>query len=261
MGFGGRRSRNFSIEINHGGFFVGHGRNRAYVNGRAIWYDNVEKETWSPILIESLVEEIGYEMAGRLKVFYCVPILTPSTNGLRELSDEEQTDRMMVFVDIGHHFFSIYLDHDDSLQANSNEDDVVHYPRAHLPPVISPAKRIPSSTVQSETEEAEAGAETDEGEAGAETEQEEAGPETEQADVEPEIGALIPLQVIFPEQETEANTEMQAEDVGGSTSMRRSARQSKCSYAMEEEDAGSDTDDEDYDPGLLVDSDNERRCE
>ncbi|KAE8774630.1 hypothetical protein D1007_52966 [Hordeum vulgare] len=86
-------------------------------------------------------------MAGRLKVFYCVPILTPSTNGLRELSDEEQTDRMMVFVDIGHHFFSIYLDHDDSLQANSNEDDVVHYPRAHLPPVISPAKRIPSSTV------------------------------------------------------------------------------------------------------------------
>ncbi|KAI5018597.1 hypothetical protein ZWY2020_043485 [Hordeum vulgare] len=49
---------------------------------------------------------------------------------------------------------------------------------------------------------------------------------------------------------------MQAEDVGGSTSMRRSARQRKCTYAMEEEDAVYD-DDEDYDPGLLVDSDNE----
>ncbi|KAE8768612.1 UMP-CMP kinase [Hordeum vulgare] len=39
--------------------------------------------------------------------------------------------------------------------------------------------------------------------------------------------------------------------------MRRSAKQSKCTYAMEEEDAGTDTDDEDYDPGLLVDSNNE----
>ena len=110
----------------------------------------MEKVTWSPIFIESLVEEIGYEMAGRLKVFYCVPILTPSTNGLRELSDDEQTDRMMVFVDIGHHFFSIYLDHDESFQANPDEDDVVHNPRAHLPPVLSPAKRVPSNSVHNE---------------------------------------------------------------------------------------------------------------
>ena len=57
----GRRSSNFSVDINHGGFFVGHGRNRAYVNGRAIRYDHVEKVTWSPIFVESLVEEIGYE--------------------------------------------------------------------------------------------------------------------------------------------------------------------------------------------------------
>ena len=78
----------------------------------------------------------------RLKVFYCGPILTLSTNGLREVSDDEQTDRMMVFVDIGHHFFSIYLDHDESFQANPDEDDVVHNPRAHLPPVLSPAKRV-----------------------------------------------------------------------------------------------------------------------
>lgn len=60
------------MQINHGGFFVGHGSNRDYVNGRAIWYDNLEKVTWSPIMIEHLVEEIGYEMAGRLKVYYCV---------------------------------------------------------------------------------------------------------------------------------------------------------------------------------------------
>ena len=54
------------MEIKHGGFFVGHDRNRAYVNGSAICYDHLDKVTWSPILIENLVEEIGYEAQGIL---------------------------------------------------------------------------------------------------------------------------------------------------------------------------------------------------
>ncbi|KAE8785630.1 hypothetical protein D1007_40609 [Hordeum vulgare] len=93
-------------------------------------------------------------MAGRFKVYYCAPILTLSDNGLRELSHDEQTDRMLLFVDIGHHSFSIYLDHDESLKANLNEDDVVNYPRATLPPVISPARRVASrSTIETEQSE------------------------------------------------------------------------------------------------------------
>ena len=55
-------------------------------------------------MIENLVEELGYEMAGRVKVFYCVPILTLSRNGLRAISDDEQASRMLMFLDIGHHF-------------------------------------------------------------------------------------------------------------------------------------------------------------
>ena len=39
-------------------------------------------------MIENLVEEIGYEMARRLEVFYYVPILTLSTNGLRAITDD-----------------------------------------------------------------------------------------------------------------------------------------------------------------------------
>nr|XP_040255141.1 trichohyalin-like [Aegilops tauschii subsp. strangulata] len=223
-------------------------------------------------------------MAGRLKVFYCVPILTPSTNGLRELSDDEQTDRMMMFVDIGHDFFSIYLDHDESFQANPDEDDVVYNPRAHLPLVFIPAKRVPSSSAHTEKVQADAKHE----EAGADAEHEEAG-----ADAEPETGAPIPLQVIFPNGDADEDVnqfefvrrpstqqglgnqmeeaepvvvqqpshhkdnEMQAEPVVGSTSMRRSTRQTKINYAMEEDDAASDTDDEDYDPGLIIDSDSE----
>ena len=118
------------MQINHGGFFVGQGSNRSYVDGRAIWYDHVERVTWSPIMIENLVEEIGYEMVGRVKVFYCVPILTLSTNGLRAITHDEQAARMLMFLDIGHHLSNIYLDHDDSFCANLSEDDVLNHPRA-----------------------------------------------------------------------------------------------------------------------------------
>ena len=148
----GRRSSFFSMQINHGGFFVGEGRNSSYVDGRAIWYDQVERVTLSPIMIENLVEEIGYEMAGRLKVFYGVPILTLSKNGLREITDDEQAGRMLIFLDIGDHFFSLYLDHDDNLCANLSEDDVVNHPRASLPPVFSPTRRVHSNAENAEAE-------------------------------------------------------------------------------------------------------------
>ena len=176
-----RRINNFSVQINHGGFFVGQGRNRSYVDGRAIWYDQVERVTWSPIMIENLVEELGYEMAGRLKVFYRVPILTLSTNGLRAITDDEQAGRMLMFLDIGHHFFSIYLDHDDSFWANLSEDDVVNHPRASLTLVFNPTRRVHSNV-----ENAEAQAEAEHGEAEAKAEHGEAEAETEHIEVQVE---------------------------------------------------------------------------
>ena len=33
------------------------------------------------MMVEHLVEEIGWEMAGRLKVYYCIPILSLQKNG------------------------------------------------------------------------------------------------------------------------------------------------------------------------------------
>jgi hypothetical protein len=58
----------FSIEINHGGYFFGSGSNNAYADGLVIWYDHVDTVTWSPLMVENLIEEIGYEMKGRMKV-------------------------------------------------------------------------------------------------------------------------------------------------------------------------------------------------
>jgi hypothetical protein len=47
-----------------------------------------------------------------MKVHYLIPVLTMSRNGLREIRDDRDTTQMIQFVEIVHHFISIYLDHD-----------------------------------------------------------------------------------------------------------------------------------------------------
>jgi hypothetical protein len=63
-------------------------------------------------------------MQGRVKAHYVIPILTFSRNGLRHIRDDHDIMWMANFVDIGHHFIIIYLDHDESIKA-TNWDDVV----------------------------------------------------------------------------------------------------------------------------------------
>jgi len=51
----------FTIEVHHGGFFVGHDHMRTYMDERVNWFDNVEAETWSPLWFEDFAEQLGYE--------------------------------------------------------------------------------------------------------------------------------------------------------------------------------------------------------
>ncbi|KAM0830950.1 hypothetical protein ACQ4PT_065853 [Festuca glaucescens] len=62
-------------------------------------------------------------------------------NGLRHFRSDDDTQFMSIFVGIGHHFFSIYLDHNESIGAR-DWDDVVEFHVVDLPPVVSPAKPI-----------------------------------------------------------------------------------------------------------------------
>jgi hypothetical protein len=71
----GPQSKLFYVEINHGGYFLGSGSNRAYVDGSVIWYDHMDIVTWSPLMVENLVEEIGYEMQRKMKVHYLMHVL------------------------------------------------------------------------------------------------------------------------------------------------------------------------------------------
>jgi hypothetical protein len=87
-------------------------------------------------MVENLVEDMGYEMQGRIMVHYVIPIRTLSNNGPRRIRDEDGIVFMLKFVDIGHYFFDLYLDHGDSHVA-VDWDDVLHYPVRELPPVIT----------------------------------------------------------------------------------------------------------------------------
>jgi hypothetical protein len=66
--FVGKRSAYFTLEVNHGGFFMGKGDETVYLDGHIIYYDEVDTLTWSPLMLERIIEEIGYEMAGRMKI-------------------------------------------------------------------------------------------------------------------------------------------------------------------------------------------------
>ncbi|KAE8813916.1 hypothetical protein D1007_08832 [Hordeum vulgare] len=136
---------------------------------------------------------MGYEMAGRLKVFYRVPILTLSTNGLRAITDDEQGGRMLMFVDIGHNFLRLSLDHDDSFRDNLSEDDVLNHPRVSLPQVFIPTRRV-HTNAENEAEHGEAEVEAEHGEAEAEAQHGEVQDEAEFGRGEE---AHIPIQVVY----------------------------------------------------------------
>jgi hypothetical protein len=113
------------------------------------WVDNLDMVTWSPLMLENMIEDIGYEMRGRMKVHYLIPILTMARNGLREIRDVDDIAAMFKWVDMGHQFISIYLDHEESYSA-MNWDDVFDFPVANLHPILSRVK--PLQTVVADAE-------------------------------------------------------------------------------------------------------------
>ncbi|KAM0858780.1 hypothetical protein ACQ4PT_047619 [Festuca glaucescens] len=136
----GSDSEKFSVKLNHGGYFLGTGENRAYVGGSVVWYDQCEKAGWSADSVHSLVENLGYESEGRIKIYFCLPGWSINTKGLLEIRGDFQSDKMIAAVNCGHQFLRLYLDHDDSITGDI-WDDTVEFHVADLPAIISPNKQ------------------------------------------------------------------------------------------------------------------------
>ena len=99
-------SNHFSVEVIHGGHFLCAGKHRDYHKGHSIWYDYCDIDNWTPNVVASLVEEIGYEFEGRIRAYWCVPGLIVYRNGLREIKiwDNTMTENMKDCVLNGNHF-------------------------------------------------------------------------------------------------------------------------------------------------------------
>jgi hypothetical protein len=170
-------------------------------------------------MVENIVEEICYEMSGMINVYYCIPMLSVSMNGPRELTTEYDTEQMITFQSFGHNFISLYLDHDESVRAR-DWDDVVEFLVVAMLAVVSPAKL-------SGTE------------------------DHVHCDVDP--GAPVPLQVVYA-----YTNEVIDEDCIGSRTRQRKRKCSvvDVSDGEAEDDKESDLDKDSYfDPDDIVDSD------
>ena len=128
------------------------GRSRSYCNGRLVWYDYVDGQAWCMNDLETIVEDLGYEMAGRLNVFF-MAVDKPVGSVLSVLKTSESFKTMFHWVVLGHRSLLVHIDHDESIRGD-DWDDVVTFPVAKLPPVISP-KKIVMQNVEQELGEGE----------------------------------------------------------------------------------------------------------
>ncbi|CAN6342777.1 unnamed protein product [Urochloa humidicola] len=133
----GDNSGEFTIELHHGGFFVGYGSNRAYVDQTVCWFDHCEADIWSSLWIHDFLEQLDYLKTTTLKVYWLLPGKIFS-DGLRIVSSDDDT-RVMMSVVHKVKKFVLYVDHDDSI-AGIECDDIVANPVCTLPKVLSPKK-------------------------------------------------------------------------------------------------------------------------
>ncbi|CAN6355396.1 unnamed protein product [Urochloa humidicola] len=116
----GTGSDEFTLEVHHGGFFVGHGSTRSYVDGKVACFDHCESDTWSPLWLDDFVEQLGYEKGNHLKMYWLMPGKTLA-DGLRFITSDGDTNVMVSVVDRVKNLV-LYLDHDDHI---AGLDDIV----------------------------------------------------------------------------------------------------------------------------------------
>jgi hypothetical protein len=76
----------FSLEVHHGGFFVGFGELRSYVDEKIDWFDQIECDTWSSLWFDNFMQQLGYTIPGPSTKFYWLLPGKTIADGLRFLS-------------------------------------------------------------------------------------------------------------------------------------------------------------------------------
>jgi hypothetical protein len=126
----------FTVEVHHGGFFVGSGNLKSYVDERISWFDYCDVDTWSTLWFDDIAQQLGYESSTALKVHWLLPG-KEMQDGLRLMLTDADTNAMCSVVD-RMKTLVLYFDQDDI--GGFSWDDVVLNLVTELPKVISPVK-------------------------------------------------------------------------------------------------------------------------
>jgi hypothetical protein len=135
----GRDGDAFTVELHYGGFFVGFGHLRSYVDEKVNWFDWIDCDTWSALWFEDFCQKLGYDSVKGFKFYWLLPWKHVS-DGLRLIATDADTNEMVGEVQKVTNLV-VYVDHADSLNS-VDWDDVVCDPVNELPQVFSPQKII-----------------------------------------------------------------------------------------------------------------------
>ena len=88
----------FSVEVHHGGGFIGFGHLTSYVDGKVSWFDHCEADSWSKFWLNDMLEKLGYPETPNLKYYWLLPGKDLS-DGLRIIIGDADTNVMCSVVD------------------------------------------------------------------------------------------------------------------------------------------------------------------
>ena len=54
-------------------FFRWEGENRAYIDEKIDWFDQCDRDTWSPLWIDDFIGLLGYKKTDTLMVYWLLP--------------------------------------------------------------------------------------------------------------------------------------------------------------------------------------------